>query len=264
MGPWRIPLVLAITTFVHYLDRNTLALALPQIAAEHGWSNAETGLYGEWLLGAFYVSFGVVQIFLSPAAERWSPKGSLALSVAGFSVVTLLFWPLGGSLAVLVGLRLLLGAAESVHMPMNSAIIGRVFPPEARSRANSIYVGGILLALGLSPLLLVPLIGQIGWRKVFGLLGAGGLLVSLPWCFGMCPPCDPKPNYPYLLAPGATPSCALHSCWQRQRLLYLWPPKLAAHLPASPSGHPFCGVIRPVICNFLSGHGGLSGVGLGG
>ncbi len=180
MGPWRIPLVLAVTTFVHYLDRNTLALALPQIAAEQGWSDREVGLYGEVLLGAFYVSFGLVQIFLSPLAEKWSPKGSLALSVLGFSVVTLLFWPLGDSLLALIGLRFLLGAAESVHMPMNSAIVGQVFPPGARSRANSLYVGGILLALGLSPLLLVPLIQQLGWRKVFGLLGAGGLLVSLP------------------------------------------------------------------------------------
>lgn len=196
MGPWRIPLVLAVTTFVHYLDRNTLALALPQIAAERGWSDAETGLYGEGLLGAFYVSFGLVQIFLSPLAERWSPKGSLTLSVVGFSVVTLLFWPLGDSLGALVGLRLLLGAAESVHMPMNSAIVGRVFPPNARSRANSLYVGGILLALGLSPLLLVPLIAEIGWRKVFGLLGTGGLLISLPLVLRYIPPVPRSPREP--------------------------------------------------------------------
>jgi len=67
-------------------------------------------------------------------------------SVAGFSVCTMLFYPLGGSLGALIALRLLLGAAESVHMPMNSALVGRWFAPHERGRANSIYVAGILVA----------------------------------------------------------------------------------------------------------------------
>ncbi|MDW8057403.1 MAG: MFS transporter [Bacteroidia bacterium] len=178
---WHIPLILALTTFVHYLDRNALALALPHLAAEHSWSEAEIGLYGEYLLGAFYLSFGLFQIFLSGRVERWNVKGGLVLSIVGFSVVTMLFYPFGGSIPALIGLRLLLGAAESLHMPMNSAIIARTFPPSLRGRANSLYVGGILLALMLGPLILVPLIEAAGWRLSFAVLGAAGLLISLPF-----------------------------------------------------------------------------------
>ena len=36
---WRIPIVLAVTVFVNYLDRNNLALALPRIARDFGWSD---------------------------------------------------------------------------------------------------------------------------------------------------------------------------------------------------------------------------------
>lgn len=36
---WRIPVVLAVTVFVNYLDRNNLALALPRIAEDFGWSD---------------------------------------------------------------------------------------------------------------------------------------------------------------------------------------------------------------------------------
>ncbi|MCS6919220.1 MAG: MFS transporter, partial [Fimbriimonadales bacterium] len=177
---WFIPLVLAVTVFVHYIDRNNLSIVLPQIAQEFGWSDQQVGQYGQYLLGAFYLTFGVAQILLSPLAERFGVKRSLMLSILGFSVCTMLFYPLGGSLGALIALRLLLGAAESVHMPMNSALVSRWFPPHERGRANSIYVVGILVALAIAPLLIVPLAEQFGWRAAFLLLGVAGLAVSLP------------------------------------------------------------------------------------
>jgi MFS family permease len=110
---WTIPLVLAVTVFVHYLDRNNLAIVLPQIAREFGWDDRQIGQHGNLLLGAFYLTFGVAQVILSPLAERWGVKRSLMASVAGFSVCTMLFYPLGGSLGALIALRLLLGAARA-------------------------------------------------------------------------------------------------------------------------------------------------------
>ncbi len=136
---WVIPWVLAVTVFVHYIDRNNLAIALPQIAQDFGWSEREIGAKGQLLMGAFYLTFGLMQVLLSPLAERWGPKRSLMTAIFGFSLCTILVYPLGGSLMALVGLRLLLGAAESVHMPMNSAIVSRWFAPHERGRANSIY-----------------------------------------------------------------------------------------------------------------------------
>lgn len=177
---WRIPLVLAVTVFVHYIDRNNLAIALPAIAHDFGWSDREVGKWGELLLGAFYLTFGLAQVVLSPLAERWGPKRSLMLAILGFSLCTILVYPLGGSLAALIGLRLLLGVAESVHMPMNSALVARWFPPHERGRANSIYVAGILVALAVAPLLIVPAVEQFGWRFAFALLGLAGLVLSLP------------------------------------------------------------------------------------
>jgi MFS family permease len=177
---WTIPVVLAVPVFVHYIDRNNLPIVLPQIAREFGWSDQQTGQYGQYLLGAFYLTFGLAQIFLSPLAERFGVKRSLMLSIVGFSVCTMLFYPLGGSLGALIALRLLLGTAESVHMPMNSALVSRWFPPHERGRANSIYVAGILLALAIAPLLIVPLAERFGWRLTFALLGFAGLAVSLP------------------------------------------------------------------------------------
>ncbi len=178
--PWHIPAVLAVTTFIHYLDRNNIALILPELARAFGWDDRAIGQYGEWVLGAFYMSFGLVQIFLSPYAEKWGLRRSLLASVVGFSAVTLLFYPFGYSLLAIVGLRLLLGAAESLHMPTNSAIVSRYFPPSHRARANSIYVGGILAALMVGPWVIIPLAGTLGWRSTFLILGGAGFLIGVP------------------------------------------------------------------------------------
>jgi MFS family permease len=198
---WRIPLVLAVTVFVHYIDRNNLAIALPAIAHDFGWSDREVGKWGELLLGAFYLTFGLAQVVLSPLAERWGPKRSLMLAILGFSLCTILVYPLGGSLAALIGLRLLLGVAESVHMPMNSALVARWFPPHERGRANSIYVAGILVALAVAPLLIVPAVERFGWRFAFALLGLAGLSLSLPlvaWLIPAdAPVSHPSTPHPY-------------------------------------------------------------------
>jgi ACS family glucarate transporter-like MFS transporter len=95
-------------------------------------------------------------------------------SVAGFSVCTMLFYPLGGSLGALIALRLLLGAAESVHMPMNSALVGRWFAPHERGRANSVYVAGILVALAVAPLIVGAAGGAVRLAGDLSAAGRGG------------------------------------------------------------------------------------------
>jgi sugar phosphate permease len=177
---WRIPVVFGVTFFVNYLDRNNLALALPIIANEFGWSDKQTGEYGQYLLGAFFLALGLSNIFLSPLAQRIGPRRSVILAIASFSVVTMLQAPLGQYLIILIMLRLLLGIGEGFHVPMMSEITSRWFPRNERSRANAIWNVGILLATALGPLILVPLITSIGWRPAFAVLGIAGMLISIP------------------------------------------------------------------------------------
>ncbi len=177
---WRIPLILGVTFFFHFLTRNSLALALPRIAQDFGWSDREIGANGKILLGAFFVSYGLGNIVLSPLAERFGPKRSVILAIALFSGVTILYAPLGTSLLVLVVLRLLLGLAQGIHLPMISVIISRWFPLQERSRANALWLLGLLIELAVSPLLVVWLVNTFGWRFAFAVLGMSGLFVAIP------------------------------------------------------------------------------------
>jgi len=175
-----VPLALLVTTFINWLDRSGVSLALPQIAQERGWSTAEIGANGGILIATFFVGYGLSNMFLSPFAERFGPRRSIAVAVVAFSVCTALNAPLGATVAALVTLRLLLGLAEGVHFPMSSAIVCRWFPLEERSRASGIWIFGPQLAVILGPFIMVPIIQHLGWRAMFLLLGAAGILIGLP------------------------------------------------------------------------------------
>lgn len=177
---WQIPIVLGITVFINYLDRNSLALAIPRLAQDFHWSDREVGSNGELLLAAFFVSYALSNMLLSPLAERFGAKRSVILSIAIFSVITFLSAPLGSSLTALIMLRLLLGLGEGVHIPMLSAITSQWFLPGERSRANAIWSGGILVATAIAPLIVVPLIQGWGWRPAFAVLGIVGMLFVIP------------------------------------------------------------------------------------
>lgn len=180
--PWRIPVALAFSYFFHYLDRNLIALALPAMAQDFGWSDRDIGRNGERLLAAFVLTYGLSQVALSGWAERWGSRRSLLLVVVGFSLITALFGLAGalGSMALLIALRGLLGLAESVHVPMMSAITAQHFPSEVRARANTTWSVGIAFATALGPLVAVPLIARLGWASTFVLLGGLGLLLLVP------------------------------------------------------------------------------------
>ena len=178
--PWHIPLIFALTFVVHYLDRNVVSFALPQMALELGWSDQQVGAYGQYLLGAFFLTYGFAQLLLSGAAERFGAKCSLVLVITGFSLVSMAMGPLGGSLVMLVALRLLLGVAESVHVPMMGVITAQWFPQEVRARANATWNVGIIVATATGALITVPLITHLGWRTSFVVIGGAGLVLALP------------------------------------------------------------------------------------
>jgi MFS family permease len=269
---WVIPWVLAVTVLVHYIDRNNLAIALPQIADDFGWSEREIGAKGQLLMGAFYLTFGLMQVLLSPLAERWGPKRSLMLAIAGFSLCMVLVYPLGGSLIALVGLRLLLGLSESVHMPMNSAIVSRWFAPHERGRANAIYGAGILVALAIAPLLIVPLVERFGWRLAFALLGLAGLIISLPLVALFVDDSPSAASNSPSLATFAHPSAGTQASFVRDRRLWLyivagvlnafcvfgvlnWLPTYLTHT----KGIAFAALSLPLFVVFLAGIVGILG-----
>jgi sugar phosphate permease len=177
---WRLSLTLGVTLFVGYLDRMNISLAMPLIAQHYGWSLADTRSQGASLMTLFYVGYGLANLFLSGAATRLGPRTSLLGVIGLWSVFTALGAWLSASLVALLATRLLLGLSEGVHFPMMNVLTQRWFPAQERGRANSVWMAGLLLAICLAPVILIPLMHAIGWQASFWVLSAAGPLLSMP------------------------------------------------------------------------------------
>ncbi len=177
---WFLPAALAVSTTTGFLDRLNLSVALPTIAHDFGWTTEQIGSYGGFLLAAFFLGYGLSNVFVTPLAARLGPRKALLVIVLTFSTVSILTGPLSRSLAVFIGMRVLLGLGEGPHFPMMSTVTRHWFPPGERSRANAIWVLGAVVATMATPLVVVPIISAFGWRAMFVVLGLAGLCLTFP------------------------------------------------------------------------------------
>jgi MFS family permease len=169
-----------VTFLVAYYDRLNISLAMPLIAIENGWNDAETASNGALLMSLFYGGFGVANIFLTPLGARIGPRRSLVVIVLLWSLFTALGALASQVLTVFMASRVLLGLSEGIHPPMMNQLTNTWFAPGERSRANSVWVSGLFLSILTAPLVLVPIMERFGWRAGFYALAIGGMLVSLP------------------------------------------------------------------------------------
>ena len=182
---WLVPVALHVSVLVAYLNRLNISVALPAMSAEFGWSISESGAYGGRLLGLFYIGYAASNMLLSGPAARFGARRSLLWMLFLFSLCTIVGGLIAGSLALLIASRLVLGIAQGVHFPLITTLTKHWFPIHERSRANGIFIGGMLLAPLAAPLLLVPLVAFLGWQGMLIAVGIGGLALAWPctWWF---------------------------------------------------------------------------------
>jgi predicted MFS family arabinose efflux permease len=157
-------------------DRNALSFLMPFIQPELGINNTQVGL----LAGGLSFTWAVAALGIGMLSDRvGSRKGLLILATIAFSLCSFLTG-LAGSFAVLLGARLLMGAAEGGIMPISQALIAHDVAPRHRGLAMGISQGFASSLLGsfVAPVTLVAFTVAFGWRHAFFLAGAPGLLMA--------------------------------------------------------------------------------------
>lgn len=174
---WTIILLLVVSVIVNYIDRSNLALAVPVMQRQFTLSPVQVG----GLLSAFFWTYSLMQLFgiVGWLSDRfpvgWVMVGGY-LVWSGATIATGLVSGFGAIYAV----RLLLGAGESVAYPCYSRVFAEL-PQEHRGRANSLIDVGTKLGPAIGAFVGGLLLVHLGWRMLFVVLGAGGLLWLLPW-----------------------------------------------------------------------------------
>ena len=171
-----IMVMLFITVVINYLDRSNLSIALPALRDEFQLSTVQEGL----ILSAFGWTYAAMQIPGGWLVDRVAPRLLYALALIFWSADTLLMG-FGTSFAVLVGLRLLVGAVEAPAYPINNRVVTAWFPERERATAIGFYTSGQFVGLAFLTPVLAWLQHSFGWHMVFVVTGAAGIIWGVIW-----------------------------------------------------------------------------------
>lgn len=175
-GRYGVLALIAMGTMINYLDRSLLAVAAPSLSAELGIGAVAMGL----VFSAFSWSYALGQIPGGVILDRLGVRITYFWSVFLWSVFTALQGVATG-LASLVGFRIGLGAAEAPCFPANSRVLVSWFPQRERARANSVYSVGMYFGIAFLSPVLFWITATFGWRMLFILAGAIGVVFALIW-----------------------------------------------------------------------------------
>lgn len=173
---WTFLLMLLISVCINYVDRGSLGVAGKMLESELHIDHVMFGKLGS----AFFWTYAAFQIVAGWLVDRYNVNWVYGLGYLLWSVAMLLTGYVEG-IAVLFGLRLLLGIGESVAYPAYSRIIARGIQPEHRGVANALVDAGSKMGPALGVLLGGLFMGHFGWRFFFVVTGAASLLWLIPW-----------------------------------------------------------------------------------
>jgi ACS family D-galactonate transporter-like MFS transporter len=168
--------LIAFGTVINYLDRSVLGIAAPLLRSELGIDAALMGV----VFSAFSWTYAASQIPGGILLDRFGSRIVYFFAVAGWSLATF-FQGTISSLNALLGLRFALGVAEAPAYPTNSRVVRAWFPQSERARANGIYSVGQYFGLAFLSPLLFWIAASMGWRALFLMAGALGLVFSFVW-----------------------------------------------------------------------------------
>ena len=173
---WVLVGLLFIASFINYLDRATLSVALPLISVDLHLGPETKGL----LLSSFFVSYALMQIPVGWCADRFNLKWLYAGLFAVWSLACGLT-SLAGSLGVLIVLRILLGIGESVYLPGGTKIVSVLFSSRERGLPSGLFDSGTRAGIALGAPFIAMLVVHYGWRRMFALVGFTAVAWLLPW-----------------------------------------------------------------------------------
>ncbi|HEL3255954.1 MFS transporter [Stenotrophomonas maltophilia] len=155
-------------TFLASLDISIVNVALPTL--QQALNTDMAGL--QWVINAYAIALSALMLSAGPLGDRYGHRRMWLLSVATFTLGSLLC-ACAGNLATLVAGRAVQGIAGALLIPAAMPILSHAFP-DARQRARAIggWSAFSALALVLGPLLGGVLVQRVGWPSIF--------LINLP------------------------------------------------------------------------------------
>ena len=173
---WVVLSLVFLGILINYIDRSNLSIAAPSIMRDFRIAPSTMGV----LLSAFFWTYAVFQIPAGALVDRFGIRrayagGFLVWSIASASIA------FSRGRGDVIGLRMLLGLAESIAPLASLSFIRNNFAGKDQGLPTSIYIAGQNIGPALGALLGALLLDRFGWRLMFAITGLGGLLWLPGW-----------------------------------------------------------------------------------
>src|SRR5580693_3420549 len=161
---------------VNILDRSTLAIANSNVSGDLHLSPAQMGL----LLSAFSWAYAFSQLPIGVLLDRIGARIVLGVGLFCWSVAQLC----GGLVVTLrqfLTARVFLGIGEAPTYPAGAKIIADWFNKSERGKPTGIFLASPTISPMLAPPVITALMLNVGWRRMFIIMGAAGIVLSIVW-----------------------------------------------------------------------------------
>lgn len=168
--------LLSLNFGILFFDRNALNFLMPFVQPDLQLSNTQVGMFSS----ALSLTWALSGLLVGRISDKLgSRKPVVVVATIAFCLCSFISGA-ASSFLMLLGARLLMGAAEGGVMPVSHSMIVSEVAPERRGLAMGVAqnLGSNLLGSGLAPILLVPVAVAAGWRTGFYLAAVPGLVTA--------------------------------------------------------------------------------------
>lgn len=161
-----------VTSFISTFSGSALNLSIPDMGAEFHIPVASIG----WIVNGFILASAAFSVPFGRLADITGRRRILILGIALFSICS----GAGGfatSTEFLITARVLQGIGSAMIFSTNTAVLISVFPPEKRGKVLGYSIAATYTGLTAGPVLGGFLNHQFGWRSIFFLTFAAGIIV---------------------------------------------------------------------------------------
>ena len=179
---WWVVMLIALATVINYIDRQSLGVLWPDIAADLYPDNTDDErkeIYG-WISVIFIFSYAFGQAIFGKIFDWIGTRLGFALSIGVWSIATALHAVAQGVLSFGI-FRSILGVAEAGNWPGAAKGNAEWFPTQERAFAQGLFNSGAAIGGIISIPLIAFLTVYFSWQSIFILVGLTGLLWLIPW-----------------------------------------------------------------------------------
>jgi sugar phosphate permease len=175
-GRWYILGLICLMYLITYLDRVNISTAAPAISAEFGFDKITMGV----IFSAFVWAYALFQVPGGWLSDRFGARPVLAVIVSYWSIMTAVTAAATGAVSFVV-VRFLFGMGEAGAFPGATRAMQLWYPRQERGLVQGLTHSASRLGAAIAPPIVVLIVTTLGWRSVFYICGAVGIVWSIWW-----------------------------------------------------------------------------------